>query len=189
MILALQQPERMQKVKESPAAQAYKKALEQANANLKKAADSGVTIAFGTDTGPAARFQGYFEHMELGMMAEAGLTPEQILRVGDGRCGPLPRPRGSGDDREGQVGRLRRPERRPARRHLEDAEHRFRLDLGQPRPSGRERVAAAGFSSPAFLFQLHEAGKQGPLREVVDLRVDVGIDDSQEILDGLRLAR
>jgi hypothetical protein len=37
--------------------------------NLKKAADSGVTIAFGTDTGPAARFQGYFEHMELSMMA------------------------------------------------------------------------------------------------------------------------
>ena len=48
--------------------------------NLKKAADSGVTIAFGTDTGPAARFQGYFEHMELSMMADAGLTPEQILR-------------------------------------------------------------------------------------------------------------
>ncbi len=89
VLLALQQPERMQKVKESPAAQAYKKALEQANANLKKAADSGVTIAFGTDTGPAARFQGYFEHMELGMMAEAGLTPEQILRSATGdaaRC-------------------------------------------------------------------------------------------------------
>jgi imidazolonepropionase-like amidohydrolase len=77
----LMEPERMQKMKESEAAQAYKKALQQANANLKKAADAGVTIAFGTDTGPAARFQGYFEHMELSMMADAGLTPDQILRA------------------------------------------------------------------------------------------------------------
>ncbi len=77
----LMEPERMQKMKESAAAQAYKKALVQASANLKKASDSGVGIAFGTDTGPAARFQGYFEHMELKMMAEAGLTPEQILRA------------------------------------------------------------------------------------------------------------
>ncbi len=89
VLLALQQPERMQEVMDNKAAQAYKKALDQANVNLKKAADSGVTIAFGTDTGPAARFQGYFEHMELTMMAEAGLTPEQILRSATGdaaRC-------------------------------------------------------------------------------------------------------
>jgi imidazolonepropionase-like amidohydrolase len=81
VVAQLQEPERMQKVKESASAQAYKKALVQANANLKRAADAGVTIAFGTDTGPAARFQGYFEHMELKMMAEAGLTPELILRA------------------------------------------------------------------------------------------------------------
>jgi imidazolonepropionase-like amidohydrolase len=89
VLAELQEPERMQKVKESESAQAYKKALEQANVNLKKAADSGVTIAFGTDTGPAARFQGYFEHMELSMMADAGLSPEQILRSATGdaaRC-------------------------------------------------------------------------------------------------------
>jgi imidazolonepropionase-like amidohydrolase len=36
-------------------------------------------LAFGTDAGPPARFQGYFEHMELSLMAEAGLTPMQIL--------------------------------------------------------------------------------------------------------------
>ncbi len=89
----LAEPERMQKMKESAAAQAYKKALVQANANLKKAADAGVTIAFGTDTGPAARFQGYFEHMELKMMAEAGLTPEQVLRAATTRCRSLPRTR------------------------------------------------------------------------------------------------
>ena len=33
----------------------------------------------GTDTGPPARFQGYFELMELEMMAKAGLTPRQAL--------------------------------------------------------------------------------------------------------------
>ena len=27
------------------------------------------------------RFQGYFEHLEMEMMAEAGLTPAQILRA------------------------------------------------------------------------------------------------------------
>ncbi len=89
VISTLQEPERMKAMKESKSAKAYKKALEQANVNLKKASDSGVTIAFGTDTGPAARFQGYFEHMELSMMADAGLTPEQILRSATGdaaRC-------------------------------------------------------------------------------------------------------
>jgi imidazolonepropionase-like amidohydrolase len=35
----------------------------------------------GTDAGAFAnRFQGYFEHLEMEMMAEAGLTPAQILR-------------------------------------------------------------------------------------------------------------
>ena len=33
----------------------------------------------GTDTGPPARFQGYFELMELELMAKAGLTPRQVL--------------------------------------------------------------------------------------------------------------
>jgi len=33
----------------------------------------------GTDTGPPARFQGYFELMELEMMVKAGLTPKQAL--------------------------------------------------------------------------------------------------------------
>jgi imidazolonepropionase-like amidohydrolase len=33
----------------------------------------------GTDTGPAQRFQGYFELMELELMAKSGLTPRQVL--------------------------------------------------------------------------------------------------------------
>jgi imidazolonepropionase-like amidohydrolase len=38
----------------------------------------------GTDAGPAARFPGFFEHEELVLMADAGLTPEQILRSATG---------------------------------------------------------------------------------------------------------
>ncbi|HSF18655.1 MAG TPA: amidohydrolase family protein [Vicinamibacteria bacterium] len=85
----LRDPERMRGIADSESTQAYKKALEVAMTNLKKVSDGGGTIAFGTDTGPAARFQGYFEHMELGLMADAGLTPKQILMSATGdaaRC-------------------------------------------------------------------------------------------------------
>jgi imidazolonepropionase-like amidohydrolase len=43
----------------------------------------------GTDTGPAGRFQGFFEHLELEMMVQAGLTPMQALVAATGdaaRC-------------------------------------------------------------------------------------------------------
>lgn len=75
----LRDPERQQRIRNSASAQRYKQALEIASRNLKKLADAGVRIAFGTDSGPPARFQGYFEHMELELMAKAGLTPSQIL--------------------------------------------------------------------------------------------------------------
>jgi imidazolonepropionase-like amidohydrolase len=73
-------PKRQDAMRRSESAQKYKKALDMASRNLKKLADSGVRIAFGTDTGPPARFQGYFEHMEIDLMAKAGLTPAQILK-------------------------------------------------------------------------------------------------------------
>jgi len=76
---ALKQPARQQAMAASKSAQRYKAGLEVANRNLKKLSDAGVTIAMGTDTGPPARFQGYFELMELEMMAKAGLTPKQVL--------------------------------------------------------------------------------------------------------------
>jgi len=66
-------------MKNSKSAQRYKVALDQASRNLKKLSDAGVRIAMGTDTGPPARFQGYFELMELDLMANAGLTPKQVL--------------------------------------------------------------------------------------------------------------
>jgi imidazolonepropionase-like amidohydrolase len=75
----LKEPARQAQMKNSRAAQQYKIALEQASRNLKKLSDAGVQIAMGTDTGPPARFQGYFELMELDLMAKAGLTPRQVL--------------------------------------------------------------------------------------------------------------
>jgi imidazolonepropionase-like amidohydrolase len=75
----LKEPARQEQMKNSKSAQRYKVALEQAMKNAKKLSDSGVKIAMGTDTGPPARFQGYFELMELELMAKAGMTPKQVL--------------------------------------------------------------------------------------------------------------
>ncbi len=85
----LRDPERQARVRDNPASAAYEGALEVAKRNLKSLSDEGVTIAFGTDTGPPGRFQGYFEILELELMAEAGMSPEQILRSATGdaaRC-------------------------------------------------------------------------------------------------------
>ncbi len=75
----LKEPARQAQMRNSRSAERYKAGLEVANRNLKKLSDAGVHIAMGTDTGPPARFQGYFELMELEMMAKAGLTPRQVL--------------------------------------------------------------------------------------------------------------
>src|SRR5688572_31498992 len=78
----LKDPKRHEQIRNSPgwkAGQQYKASLEVAKRNLKTLVDNGVRIAFGTDTGPPARFQGFFEHLELEMMVDAGLTPMQAL--------------------------------------------------------------------------------------------------------------
>jgi len=78
-VAALKEPGRQQEMKNSRAAQRYKAGLDVASRNVKKLSDAGVKIAMGTDTGPPARFQGYFELMELELMAKAGLTPAKVL--------------------------------------------------------------------------------------------------------------
>ena len=59
--------------------QEYPGFLETAKRNLKTLVDAGVKYGFGTDTGPPGRFPGYFEHWEMELMVEAGLTPMQVL--------------------------------------------------------------------------------------------------------------
>ncbi len=81
VVAQLNEPQRQEAMRRSASAQAYKTALAVAQRNLKRAADAGLLIAMGTDAGPFAnRFQGYFEHLEMELMAEAGLTTAQILR-------------------------------------------------------------------------------------------------------------
>jgi imidazolonepropionase-like amidohydrolase len=85
VVAQVQEPARQQAMRTSKSAQAYKAALEVAKQNLKKAADEGLTVVMGTDSGAfPERFQGYFEHMEMEMMAAAGLTPAQVLRSATG---------------------------------------------------------------------------------------------------------
>ncbi|MBI3665259.1 MAG: amidohydrolase family protein [Acidobacteria bacterium] len=58
-----------------------KAAFETASRNLKKLRDAGVRLGFGTYTGPPARFQGFFEHWEMELMADAGLTPIEVIQA------------------------------------------------------------------------------------------------------------
>jgi len=88
----LKEPKRHEQFRNSggyKAGQQYKASLEVARKNLKTLVDRGVRIAMGTDTGPPARFQGFFEHIELEMMVESGMTPMQVLVAATGdaaRC-------------------------------------------------------------------------------------------------------
>ncbi|HAK54600.1 MAG TPA: amidohydrolase [Acidobacteria bacterium] len=84
VIAGLEDPERQARVQNSASAQGYKAALEVAMRNVKALADGGVRLAFGTDTGPVGRFQGYFEQLELERMVEAGLTPAQAIQSATG---------------------------------------------------------------------------------------------------------
>jgi imidazolonepropionase-like amidohydrolase len=81
VVAQLNEPKRQEAMRTSKSAQGYKAALPLAKQNLKKAVDSGLVVVMGTDAGPmASRFEGYFEHLEMEMMAESGLTPTQIIR-------------------------------------------------------------------------------------------------------------
>ncbi len=87
---------RMQKIIASPEYQKalrgdkyfpnYPRYFETAKANLKRIADAGINIGFGTDSGVLTRFEGFGEHWELQMMVEAGLTPIQVLTSATGKA-------------------------------------------------------------------------------------------------------
>lgn len=80
----LRDPDFQAGIRDDPTAQRYKDILELAKRNLKTLAVAGVGIVLATDSGPPARFQGYFEHVELELMAEAGLSPMEILVAATG---------------------------------------------------------------------------------------------------------
>lgn len=78
-VARVSEPAFMERMASSSSAAGYRVALEQALLNVKAVSDARLQVAMGTDAGPAGRFPGYFEHMELWMMAQAGLSPEQVL--------------------------------------------------------------------------------------------------------------
>lgn len=63
----------------------YPAVLETALQNTRREAAAGVMMGMGTDSGPSARFPGYFAHWELELMVKAGLTPLQALTAATGQ--------------------------------------------------------------------------------------------------------
>lgn len=62
-------------------AQYWREHLPTAEANAKTLQDAGVTLALGDDSSTSfpGRWGGYFSHVELKMLVDAGLTPQQAL--------------------------------------------------------------------------------------------------------------
>jgi imidazolonepropionase-like amidohydrolase len=79
VLATLKSPAYQQKIAADPELARYPEYLRTAQRNLKRLADAGVRYGFGTDSGPPARFAGYFEHWEAQLMVEAGLTPAQVI--------------------------------------------------------------------------------------------------------------
>lgn len=79
LLATLRSPSYQKKLAADPDYPQYPGFLEKAKQNLKKLADGGVRFGFGTDSGPPLRFSGYFEHLEMQLMVEAGLTPMQVI--------------------------------------------------------------------------------------------------------------
>jgi hypothetical protein len=61
--------------------EAFRRQFATAKANLKKLADGGVGIAFGSGSGLPYTFPGYFEHHELELMSAAGMPAMDIIKA------------------------------------------------------------------------------------------------------------
>ncbi|MCC5879554.1 MAG: amidohydrolase family protein [Idiomarina sp.] len=75
----LQQPEVQARFRGADA-DYYETALPLAKDNMMHMFAAGVGVAMGTDSGPPARFQGYFEHLEMEMMENAGMTAIEVMK-------------------------------------------------------------------------------------------------------------
>lgn len=65
---------------------AWRERLPTAQENLRRTHDAGVKVAMGTDTGASlpGRFLGYFEHLEMEMMVQSGLSPAEVIASATG---------------------------------------------------------------------------------------------------------
>lgn len=83
-IAALKSDERRQRLASGKHFAKYPAALRNASANFAAMAKAGIPYGMGTDSGPTARFPGYFAHWELELMVKAGVTPLQALTAATG---------------------------------------------------------------------------------------------------------
>jgi imidazolonepropionase-like amidohydrolase len=79
VLTTLGDAEYQKKIAADPDFPKYAGMLEMAQKNLKRLADAGIPYGMGTDTGPPGRFPGFFEHWEMELMVEAGLSPSQVI--------------------------------------------------------------------------------------------------------------
>jgi imidazolonepropionase-like amidohydrolase len=81
VLAELRNPARQRQIASGPHFHDFPGFLDQAKDNLRRLASGGVSIGFGTDSGPISRFGGYFAHWELELLVEAGFTPAEALRM------------------------------------------------------------------------------------------------------------
>ena len=79
VLTTLNDPDYQKKIAADPDFAKYSALLGMAQQNLKRLADAGVSYGMGTDSGVPGRFPGFFEHWEMELMVEAGLTPSQVI--------------------------------------------------------------------------------------------------------------
>ena len=80
VITTIKSPEFQKTLAADPHFSHYPDYFETAKKNFKKMVDSGIKYGFGTDSGPPGRFPGFFEHWEMELLVEAGLTPMQVIQ-------------------------------------------------------------------------------------------------------------
>jgi imidazolonepropionase-like amidohydrolase len=85
VISELRSPERIKRLGSAPNFPKYGPTLRNAMRNFAAEAKAGIHYGMGTDSGPTARFPGYFAHWELELMVKAGVTPLQALTAATGR--------------------------------------------------------------------------------------------------------
>lgn len=77
----LADPITVNRFRRNPDAPALRQQFATAQRNLKKLAEGGVPIGFGTDSGTADTFPGYFEHRELELLVGAGMSPMDAIKA------------------------------------------------------------------------------------------------------------
>ncbi|WP_448664186.1 amidohydrolase family protein [Sphingomonas sp. CJ20] len=79
VVADLKSEARRNRLRSSPSFAKYPGILDNALANFGRQARAGIAYGMGTDSGPSARFPGYFAHWELALMVRAGVTPRAAL--------------------------------------------------------------------------------------------------------------